>query len=313
MITEVIQKNFPLAQLSTFKIGGPAEFFVATAEKSELEEAVAWAKEHALPITVLGGGSNILVNDDGVKGLVIKVDTKRLDFQGDTVIAGASVDMWDVSKEAFERGLSGIEWAIGIPGSVGGAIRGNAGAHGGSLDKVVRTVIAFDYEAGEWKTFATDECGFAYRSSRFKAEPHYIIWEVEFKLAAGERTAMEEAIRGYKQYRTDSQPKEPSAGCIFKNFFAKDIEAVNAALYADAQKDNKVRGGKIGAGYLVQKLGLMGTQAGGAVISPKHANFIVNTGNATAADVRAIIAKVKHEVKEAYGVDMEEEVQYVGF
>ncbi len=313
MIREKIQQDFPLAPLSTFKIGGAAEFFVVVATSAELEEAVAWAKEQKKPVTVLGGGSNILVNDSGVRGLVIKVGNEKLEFGDNRITCGASTNVWDVAQAAFEHGLAGMEWSIGIPGSMGGAIRGNAGAHGGSFDKIVGAVTVFDTDLMQWQTYPADDCAFAYRSSRFKSEPHYVIWEVTLDLVPGDKQMMAEAIAGYKQYRRDSQPKEPSAGCIFKNFFADDIKRANLELYARAEADKKIRGGKIGAGYLVQQLGLMGHAHGGAKISDQHANFIVNASDATASDVVALIADVKQRIRDRYNVELEEEVQYIGF
>ena len=130
IIEELIQKDYPLAPLSTYKIGGPAEFFVAVSSQEELKGAIAWAKEHSRPITILGGGSNILIHDQGIKGLVIKLNNNTVIMNDTAMTVGASANVWTVAETALEKKLSGIEWSIGIPGSMGGAIRGNAGAHG---------------------------------------------------------------------------------------------------------------------------------------------------------------------------------------
>ncbi len=314
MIENKIKTNFPLAQFSTFKIGGPAEFFVELETKEEVEEAWNWAKEKNVDVTVLGGGSNVLISDNGIKGLVIKLHNQKLEFSNNEVLCGAGVIVWDLVARAFEKDLSGIEWSIGIPGSVGGAIRGNAGAHGGSYDKVIQSVLVFDSVTSEWKTFENKDCGFEYRSSRFKTEPHYIIWEVNLKLSKIEnKSEVEKIILDYKKYRTDSQPKEPSAGCIFKNLFISDIEAANPELAKQIIEAGKVRGGKVGAGYLVEKLGLKGAKLGGAQVSEKHANFIVNSNNAKASDVHELAQDVKTQVFSTFNIPLEEEVQLLGF
>jgi UDP-N-acetylmuramate dehydrogenase len=200
MIENKIQTNIPLAQFSTFKIGGPAEFFVELETKEEVEQAWAWAKEKNVPITILGGGSNVLISDTGVRGLVIKLHNQKLESNGNEIICGAGVVVKELVEKAFEKNLSGIEWSIGIPGSVGGAIRGNAGAHGGSYDKVIESVLAFDSVTHEWETFQNKDCGFEYRSSRFKIEPHYIIWELVLRLQATEdKSATQKALDEYKK------------------------------------------------------------------------------------------------------------------
>ncbi len=314
MIKNKIKENYPLAQLSTFKIGGNAQYFVELETRDEVEAAWAWAREHRLPVTVLGGGSNILINDEGVKGLVVKVHNSKLEFADEKIICGASVQVWDLAEAALEKSLSGIEWSIGIPGSMGGAIRGNAGAHGGSFDKVVESVVVYDSEKNCWVDYHKDDCDFRYRSSRFKTEPHFIVWDVLLRLKASEdKIAMEKIMAEYKNYRVTSQPKEPSAGCIFKNLFAADVEKINPELFKRAQTDGKIRGGKIGAGYLIEQLGLKGEELGGAKISEKHANFIVNANNAKAIDVHSLSQKTKQSVREAFKIDLEEEIQFIGF
>lgn len=312
-ITNKIKNNFPLASLSTYHIGGPAEFFVAVGTKEELSEAIAWANEHTKEITILGGGSNILINDTGIKGLVIKLDNNTLEREGNRLRVGASMSVKIVAETAFDYGLSGIEWSIGIPGSMGGAIRGNAGAHGWSFDTVVKRVIVFDSHTFSFLEKKTEECGFAYRHSMFKEQPHIIIWETEIELVPGDQSSMQKNMDEYREYRRMSQPKEPSAGCVFKNFIASDLEKTNPEVVAMAAAEGKVRGGKIGAGYLIQKLGLMGLQSGGARISEKHANFVINADHAKAADVAEIMKITKEKVRKEYGVELEEEVQYLGF
>lgn len=313
IIEELIQKDYPLAPLSTYKIGGPAEFFVAVSSQEELKGAIAWAKEHSQPITILGGGSNILIHDQGIKGLVIKLDNNTVITNDTTMTVGASSNVWTVAETAWEKKLSGIEWSIGIPGSMGGAIRGNAGAHGGSFDAVVTEVIAFDIQSLDFFKLRPEDCHFAYRHSIFKEKSDWVVWEVTLQLSAGDSEIMKQQIQEYKNYRLQSQPKEPSAGCVFKNLLVSDIEKINPEFVRRAEAEGKVRGGKIGAGYLIQKLGLMGYTIGGAKISEKHANFVVNSNNAEAKDVAEIMEHVRAEAKKNYYIKLENEVQYLGF
>jgi len=314
MIEEKIQKNYPLAPLSTFKIGGAAEYFITVSEKNEAEDAWFWAKSKNLPITLLGGGSNILVADQGVKGLVIKLNNVNIKLDYPNIVCGASANVWEVAQLAVDNNLTGMEWAIGIPGSIGGAVRGNAGAHGGSFDKIIKSVRAFDSEASDWQEFSPEQCGFEYRHSMFKQKPHFIIWEVILRLAVSDdKSVVEKKVEEYKKYRAECQPKEPSAGCIFKNLFISDIEVANKDLAEKIKQADKVRGGKVGAGYLIELLNLKGFSSGGAAISEQHANFIVNKNEAKAEDVIAIITKVKQDVKKAFNIELKEEVQYLGF
>ncbi len=313
MINSKVEKNYPLAELSTYKIGGAAEYFIAVENKVDLPEVVQWATEQVLPITILGGGSNILINDTGVQGLVIKIANDTIDIKDEKMICGAGSEVKQVAETAFEYELSGIEWSIGIPGGMGGAIRGNAGAHGGSFDKVVTSVEIFDMKSGTFKEVSNSDCGFQYRHSLFKDDTSLIVWEINMQLQKGNKVEMEKAMEEYREYRRQSQPKEPSAGCVFKNLLVTDVQKINPDVVAMAEADGKVRGGKIGAGYLIQKLGLRGYQVGGAMISDKHANFVPNTGTAKASDVIEIMSYVRQKVKEAYGIEIEDEVQLIGF
>lgn len=312
-IENQIKKNFPLAKFSTYEIGGPAENFIAVSDKKALEAAIQWAKNNNQSITILGGGSNVLISDQGIPGLVIKLDNNQIELHGFTMSIGANAEVRLVAERALQEKMSGIEWSIGIPGSMGGAIRGNAGAHGVSFDQVVTKVLAFNIETLEFFFLDTHACNFAYRHSIFKEKISWVVWEVYLELVEGKIEEMTQAMDEYKDYRRTSQPKEPSAGCVFKNLLVQDIEKVNPSVVAMAEAEGKVRGGKIGAGYLIQKLGLKGYSVGGAKISEKHANFVVNYNQAQAQDVVAIMDYVKAKVKENYGIELENEVQYLGF
>ncbi len=313
MIIEKIQNNYPLAPLATFKIGGPAEYFINIETKEDLEQAWQWAKEKNLVITLLGGGSNILISDQGVKGLVIKLNNQKFSLDQEKIVCEASAQVWDIAQLAADNSLTGLEWAIGIPGSIGGAVRGNAGAHGGSFDKVVSKVIVFNSSDHSWQEFTNEQCGFEYRHSIFKDQPALIIWEAIIQLTKGDHEEINKALMSYRQYRSDCQPKEPSAGCVFKNLFITEIEQANQALAEEIKSKNLVKGGKIGAGYLIELAGLKGMILGGAKVSEQHANFIVNFNQASAQDVTELINKIKEEIKNKFNISLNEEVQYLGF
>lgn len=308
----MMKQNVKLAPYTTYQIGGEAEYFCTPSTEAEMMEAVRWAQAQSLSIIILGGGSNILISDDGIKGVVIRPNHENVTIEGSVMRVGASALVKTISEQAFTEELSGLEWAIGIPGFVGGAIRGNAGAHGGSFDQIVERVTVFDSEKLEFREFTPADCHFTYRHSYFKETTRYIIWEVELQLKKGDKKLMNEQMEEYRAYRKNSQPAEPSAGCIFKNLLVKDVEKVNPEVVKIAEADNKIRGGKIGAGYLIQKLGLTGYQVGGAEISAKHANFVVNKGEAKAQDVLKIMKYVQEKIKDIYQIQLEAEVQVVG-
>jgi len=328
MIQSKIKQNIPLAPLTTFKIGGPAKFFIEVKTKDELLEALAWAKKNKQPFFILAGGSNVLINDKGVDGLVIKVCNKNITVRGERIECGAGVNLIKAVRLAVSNNLTGIEWAIGIPGTVGGAIRGNAGAYGHCMQELVETVEVFNpAKAGKKKfmQFSNKDCQFAYKESVFKFTPldrknyltgqdsNLLIWQIILKLKKGNASNINELINKYLKHRDQTQPKLPSAGCVFKNVEFANLRECNANLANEAEEAGIVKGGKVGAGWLIDKLDLKGKTIGGAKISLEHANFIVNTGKATAEDVIMLISFIKQQVRDKFGVQLQEEVQYLGF
>ena len=256
-----IQKNVSLAPYITFKIGGPAKYFYEAKNSEDLIKAIKAAKKAGLPYFILGGGSNILVSDEGFDGLVIKLQATSYKLQATNIIADAGVLLSKLVSESVKAGLTGLEWAAGIPGTVGGAVRGNASAFKGSISNIVKNVR--NYED--------------------------IIFSVEIELKKGDREKSLKMIKEYLEHRKKNQPLEyPSAGCIFKN---------PAGQYA---------------GYLIDQCGLKGEKIGGAMISKKHANFIINTGNAKAKGVKKLIDLCKEKVKEKFGIELKEEIEYLG-
>ena len=295
------QKNVLLKNYTTFKIGGPAKYFFIAKTKLGLVEAVQMAKKLGLPFFVLGGGSNILVSDKGYQGLVINFQFPISNFQKSKVVAGAGLILGKLVNASAKRGLTGLEWAAGIPGTVGGAIQGNAGAFEGSMKDIVKEVEVFDVKKNKIKNFKNKnlasgknldssgikDCQFGYRTSIFKKNPNLIILSCQLQLKTGDKQKIKEKIQEYLDYRDRRHPKEPSAGSIFKN--PKNISARE----------------------IIDKCGLKGKRIGGAQISKIHSNFIVNLNGAEARDVLKLIKLVKKEVKNKFGIKLKEEIQII--
>ena len=280
------KENEPLSAHCTFRIGGPADLFVMPRDEDQLCQTVQFCKQAEIRYYLLGNGSNILFADEGFSGVVI--DVSALDAEiavEDTVLtAGAGVRLAALCKAALKHGLSGLEFAYGIPGTVGGAVYMNAGAYGGELRQVVRQVT-FLHADGRLETFENGDCAFGYRTSVFENMPGVIV-SARLALQPGEPATIEAKMRELMEKRRASQPLElPSAGSTFKR---------PAGHFA---------------GALIQEAGLKGRGVGGAKVSEKHAGFVVNFDHATAADVRATIALVQKTVYETSGVRLEPEVR----
>ncbi|MBF8280436.1 MAG: UDP-N-acetylenolpyruvoylglucosamine reductase [Candidatus Magasanikbacteria bacterium] len=306
-----ILRDYPLAKLSSFHLGGPARFFVAVYTIEELREAVT----QKIPWVVLGGMSNVLISDVGFPGLVIKLEMKKITIEGTTLRVDAGAAAAVAAAEAAAAGLTGFEWAAGVPGTIGGAVRGNAGASGGEMQDVVSKVTVFDAEADKIFTLTKDESAFAYRESIFKRRPNWIVLGAEMALAAGNAEESKQKIRGYIEHRNRTQPKKyGSSGCGFKNVEVKDLTPEQIARLREFHApEEMLAAGRVSAGWLIQQAGLSGVKIGGAMVSHIHCNFIVNTGAATAKDVAALIALVKKNVQEKFGVELREEIVYIGW
>lgn len=304
-------ENEPLAEYTNFKIGGPAKYFFVANNEEDLVKAVKVAKEIGLSYFILGGGSNILISDKGFDGLVVKTDNQKLEINDNIVVAGAGVKTIKLVETARDNGLTGLESLAGIPGTVGGAVYGNAGTFQGIGD-FVKEVKIFDGE--EIKIVNKEEAGFRYRHSRFK-ETKEIILEVTLELARGDIEASKQQIKEIMDKRYTTQPcNSPCAGCTFKNV---SIEKFNKEIVKQYGLEKVLRqmAGKreVPTAYLIDQAGFKGKTVGGAQVSEKHANFIVNTGNAKAKDTKELISIIKKEIKEKFKVDLEEEIIEVGF
>ena len=311
-IENKIKTNFDLTPLSTFRIGGRVEFFAEVKNKQELISAINWAKAKKLPLSILAGGSNILIVRKKIKGLVLKISGQGYLIKGNYLAGWAGTSITKLAKIAESAGLTGLEWAYGIPGSIGGAVRGNAGAYGLAMSDTVAEVQAYNLNSGRLVTLNNQTCRFSYRHSIFKTRKNFLIVSVKLKLAKGEPSKIKELSQKNFRHRFESKPKEPSAGCIFKNLEYKKVIKQNKGLAEDLAAKGLVRSGKISAGYLIDQLGLRGKTRGGAKVSQKHANFIINTDKAEAKDVINLINLVKQKIKNKYKINLEGESQYFG-
>ncbi len=311
------QKNVPLKDYTTYKIGGPAEYFFIAKSKDDLIKAAKAAKSLKLSLFVLGGGSNILASDKGAKGLVVKIQTNGIKIEnenpaGKVVYAEAGATLNDLVSFCAQNSLAGAEWAAGIPGTVGGAIFGSAQAFGGKMTDAVKSVSVFNTKTFEIKNFLKSQCGFSLKNSIFKKNKNLLIVSALLQFENGSRQEIAGKIAGYLKYRKNGQPLScPSAGCVFVNPEKKIKNKNLLEKFPEFSEFNKK--GAIPAGYLIQKAGLAGKKIGKAQISQKHSNFIINLGGAKAKDVLSLINMAKQKVKKVFGVSLIAEVQLLGF
>lgn len=291
------QADAPLAPLTTFKVGGPAEFLADISSEAELRALVREASDAGIPVTPLGGGSNVLVADEGIRGVVVRLrltDIERVDRE--TVRAGAGVTINGLVRWTIGRGLAGLEAWAGTPGTVGGAIRGNAHWGGQDIATRVRSVTLAARD-GSIVDVPRDEMGFAYDRSRI-IDTGEIVVAASFAVAEGNVEELRARARASLHYRKQTQPLAmPSAGCIFQN---------------PSPDDSVPAGIPRSAGALIDRAGLKGLRIGGARISERHANFIVNDGGATADDIRQLIERARDEVRRRFGVELRDEVVCLG-
>ena len=319
-----LKKEFPLLKEkvllkdhTTWRVGGPAKYFLEIQNKEGLEKAISLAKEINLPFFVLGGGSNILVSDKGFNGLVIKIKISDLEIEEEggkiKVLAGAGLPLNFLSAKLLEGEASGLEWSSSIPGSLGGAIFGNAGAFGPSMADSVEWVEAFGIKNQKLKIkkYRKEDCNFSYRSSIFKKKaPDMIILSARLSLVKGNKEAIEAKMKEYADYRKFRHPLNfPSAGSVFKNPVKPIKNKILLAKFPDLADFNQK--GEIPAGWLIAKSRLAGKKIGAAQISKKHSNFFVNLGEAKAKDIRALIKFAQKKVKKVFGIELKEEIIYL--
>jgi UDP-N-acetylmuramate dehydrogenase len=307
------QEKVLLKNYSNYRIGGPAKFFVEVCSDDDLREALRLAKSQGLDrIAILGGGTKILINDEGFDGLVIYNRIGGIKRKGNDLEVGSGVLVKDLLDYCIENSLSGLEWAGGLPGTIGGAVRGNAGSFGGETKDNVVLVESLDFKTLDKKVRSNSQCRFGYRNSIFKTTVNAeFITHVTLKLTSGSRDEIEAKIGEKTDYRNTHQPLDyPSIGSTFKNI---PLDSLPKNLQKEFSSIIKTDPFPV---VLVTKIlalcGLKGRRVGDAMISEKHPNFIINTGKATAKDVKALIEIAKQEVKKKYGIDLQEEIIYLG-
>lgn len=283
--------NEDMKKHTTFKIGGPAECFIKIKTKEQLKEILVFAKENKIQITILGNGSNVLVLDGGIKGITLTIQIEYLDIKQNNekyqVYIGGGYKLAKLAQYLLKNGISGFEELSGIPGTIGGAVSMNAGAHGKEMKDIVQKIKCVDINGNE-KEFLNEEAEFGYRKSIFKGNS-YIVTEVELNLQKGNKNEIKEKMDEYAKYRKEKQPIEyPSAGSTFKR--GKD--------YITAK--------------LIDEAGLKGHSIGGAVVSTKHSGFVINKGNATAKDVLELVKYIKDTIEDKFGKKIELEIEVVG-
>ena len=306
-----IKENVSLANLTSFRIGGAAKYFVEIENKNQLEEILEHVKKNSLPFYVLGGGTNVLVSDKGFDGVVIKIKMNELKFEGENALMDAGVPLIKAVKSSAAQGLEGLEALAGVPGTVGGAVRGNAGAYGSVIGEVVENVLAYDTEKMEFLNFEKKDCDFSYRSSVFKKNPNLIVLSIKLKLAKGSKEVSEQKVQETIEKRIANELQGvKSAGSFFMNPTVQNQELLDKF---QRERGVPAREGKIPAGWLIDQAGLRGKKIGGAVVNEKHANYITNAENATAEDVIMLVSVVKQKVRDEFGVQLQQEVNYLGF
>jgi UDP-N-acetylmuramate dehydrogenase len=302
-----VSAHTPLAPYTRFGIGGPADLFAETCDEQAFIAAMAAARKSGAEVCVTGGGTNLIVSDRGFRGLVLRFTGDSLAAGGPRVAAGAGAVLQDLVDFANHRGLKGLETLAGIPGWVGAAVYGNAGAYGHSISERVAAVRFFD-GAGV-RSFDNPQCEFRYRESIFKRHKDWVIFQVELSLDAAPAAELEDTSAGILKVRNEKfPPTMKCAGSIFKNFLLRELPPAVAALVPAAV----VREGKIPAAWFLEQVGAKGMQLGGIHVAAYHANLIYNAGQGTARELCQLIADLKRRVRERFGIEVEEEVQYVG-
>lgn len=312
-----IQENVPIAPFTVYKIGGLARYFIDVHTRDELREAITFGRDKGVPFFILGAGSNILISDAGFSGVVIHMVGQEIRQEGRTLYVDAGVKMAQAVAATVKGGLTGFEWGIGIPGTLGGSVRGNAGCFGFEMKEVVVSVSVLDTEdpALPEKTFTNEECEFGYRHSIFKVHPEWIVLGVTLGLTEGEpKKIQEEVIRITKERNEKQDIGTKSCGCIFKNVsWSEAGRAKDELLSSFPEFQEVVERPNIPASFLIDKASLKGSREGAVVISPRHANFFINEGGASAEDVQRLVERTKERVRAVYGISLEEEIQHVGF
>jgi len=305
------QKNISLKDHNTYRIGGSADLFFEAHDRVSLIAAIREMRMQNTPYYLLGGGTNVLVADEGFRGAIVKVKHQTNDVHDDVIVADAGMPMGALIIKAQSLGLSGLEWAAGLPGTVGGAIFGNAGSHGGEMKDMVIAVETYDPKTDTVKECGSSACGFGYRHSAFQ-ENGMIIVRATLQLHHDDPAHIATRMKDIVAKRIAHQPlAQRSEGCVFKNIELAYSEEGREAITQN-EEFSVFRGARfLPAGAVIDTAGLKGTRIGGACVSEHHGNFIVNEHNASARDIIALIETIRARVKEKYGIILAEEIKIV--
>jgi UDP-N-acetylmuramate dehydrogenase len=302
-----VSTGVPLSRYTRFGIGGPADVYAETTSVDAFTAALAAARASHLDCVVIGSGTNLIVSDRGFRGIVLRYRGERLTAAGATVVADAGAVLQDLIDFAIERGLKGLETLAGIPGSVGAAVYGNAGAYGHSISERVTRVRFYDGQAV--RLLRQEECAFRYRESIFKQNKDWIIFSVELRLDKADPAELRIVADDILKTRNAKFPVTMKcAGSVFKNLLVKDLPP----QIASGISTSVVRDGKAPAAWFLEQVGAKGMSRGDIRIADYHANLIYNAGSGTAEDLRALIDDLKLRVRARFGIELEEEVQYLG-
>ena len=302
-----VRRSVTLAPYTRFQIGGPAEFFAETSSISSFVSAIQICHQKNFPLYILGDGSNVIVSDMGFYGLVLRFTACEVRVEGLRITADAGARLETVVTTSVDNGLQGLETLARIPGSIGAAIFGNAGAYGSSISKTVTSVKIFD--GASIRQLSNQDCGFVYRGSAFKQNKDWIIFQAEFQLESGDRDTLSSKAAEITAIRDEKFPPTMlCAGSIFKNLHLKDLpDHVTASV-----PEHAVRKGKVASAHFLEQVGAKGMRRGNIQIAEYHANLIYNCGGGKAQDLRHLISDLKKLVKDQFDIEVEEEVQYIG-
>ncbi|MCA9364650.1 MAG: UDP-N-acetylmuramate dehydrogenase [Candidatus Moranbacteria bacterium] len=306
-----IKEQIDLAPMTTFKIGGKAHYFISVKTVGELEEALAWKKEHGKNHMILAGGSNILFSDNGFDGLVIHVANEKVEIKEAEIVVSAGVLLRGFIEKMAEQELSGLENLYGVPGTVGGAVRGNAGAFGTEIKDIIKSVRAYDTQTQKMEEFQVQNCNFSYRNSVFKNERNLIVWEAILYFKKGKKEEIRAQMKHILSERNTRQIQDvQSAGSFFIN---PEVSDPKIRQRFEKEKGQTCRGNRVPAGWLIDEVGLRGKHVGHVQTGSMHSNYIINNDGGTAEQVIILSSLVKRKVRDELGVQLSEEVTLAGF
>jgi len=324
-LPENVKENISLKSYSTFKIGGSAKYFCAARNEKETEEALGFAIENKLRVFVLGRGSNLLIADKGFDGLVLKIENRDTATEeteeGMMARLGSGNLLTKLALDFQKDGIGGLQWAAGIPATLGGAICNNAGANGHDIGETIETIKVLEMkfspekylESYVLRDMTKDECSFAYRKSIFKDTKNFVILSATLLLPEEDGEELKKEIEKNLENRRQKQPLEyPNVGSIFKNPVLSE-EQKNKLMQRCPQLGDVCKNNTVPAGWLIEQAELKGKKVGGVMVSEKHANFIVNVDEGQAEDVVILISLIKQKIRIKFGIQLHEEIEYVGF